>query len=113
MKKKILPILAAVVLIVILIAIGVVSKVVDKYIPTEERMNIAEYYNITGEGQIPVILQDEVSEYMSMIVDGVPYFHYDMVKEYLNDYFYWDEENAQMLYTTPTELYKIPVGSGE
>jgi len=113
MKKKILPIVAAVVLIMILIAIGVVSKVVDKYIPTDERMDAAEYYHITKEGQVPVILQDEVSDYMSILVDETPYLHYEMVREYLNDHFYWDEKNTQMLYTTPTDLLKIPAGSAD
>ena len=35
MKKKILPVIAAAVLIVILAAILIVGKVVDKYIPTD------------------------------------------------------------------------------
>lgn len=113
MKKKILPILAAVVLIVILAVIGVVSKVVDKYIPTDERMDQNEYYGITQEGQIPVILQDEVASQMSMLVDEIPYLNYETVKEYLNDRFYWDAEEQLMFYTTPTDVLKIPAGSAE
>lgn len=113
MKKKILPILAAVVLIVILAVIGVVSKVVDKYIPTDERMDQNEYYGITEEGQVPVILQDEVASQMSMLVENVPYLNYEMVKEYLNNRFYWDAEEQLMLYTTPTDVIKIPAGSAE
>ena len=46
MKKKILPVVAAAVLIVVLAAILIVSKVVDKYIPTDEKMDSAEYYGI-------------------------------------------------------------------
>ena len=44
MKKKILPVVAAAVLIVVVAAILIVSKVVDKYIPTDEKMDSAEYY---------------------------------------------------------------------
>ena len=61
MKKKILPVIAAAVLIVILAAILIVGKVVDKYIPTDERMDSAtlstsfngssEKLTITGETQ--------------------------------------------------------------
>ena len=90
MKKKILPVIAAVVLIVILAAILIVGKVVDKYIPTDERMDSAEYYGITGEGQVPVILQDEVAPEQSMLVEGVPYLNYHTVKDSLNSRFYWD-----------------------
>ena len=101
------------VLIIILAVIGVVSKVVDKYIPTDERMDQKEYYGITQEGEVPVILQDEIAPQMSMMVDSVPYLNYEMVKEYLNDRFYWDAEEQLMLYTTPTDVIKIPAGSAE
>ena len=113
MKKKILPVIAAVVLIVILAAILIVGKVVDKYIPTDERMDSAEYYGITGEGQVPVILQDEVAPEQSMLVEGVPYLNYHTVKDSLNSRFYWDSANQLMLYTTPTDVIKIPAGSAE
>ena len=97
MKKKILPVVAAAVLIVVLAAILIVSKVVDKYIPTDEKMDSAEYYGITGEGQVPVILQDKVAGEMSMLVDGVPYLNYNTVKDSLNSRFYWDSTNQLML----------------
>ena len=113
MKKKILPVVAAAVLIVVLAAILIVSKVVDKYIPTDEKMDSAEYYGITGEGQVPVILQDEVAAEMSMLVDGVPYLNYNTVKDSLNSRFYWDSTNQLMLYTTPTDVIKIPAGGAE
>lgn len=113
MKKKILPVIAAAVLIVILAAILIVGKVVDKYIPTDERMDSAEYYGITGEGQVPVILQDEVAPEQSMLVEGVPYLNYHTVKDSLNSRFYWDSTNQLMLYTTPTDVIKIPAGSAE
>ena len=113
MKKKILPVVAAAVLIVVLAAILIVSKVVDKYIPTDEKMDSAEYYGITGEGQVPVILQDEVAGEMSMLVDGVPYLNYNTVKDSLNSRFYWDSTNQLMLYTTPTDVIKIPAGGAE
>ena len=113
MKKKILPVVAAAVLIVVLAAILIVSKVVDKYIPTDEKMDSAEYYGITGEGQMPVILQDEVAGEMSMLVDGVPYLNYNTVKDSLNSRFYWDSTNQLMLYTTPTDVIKIPAGGAE
>ena len=87
MKKKILPVIAAAVLIVILAAILIVGKVVDKYIPTDERMDSAEYYGITGEGQVPVILQDEVAPEQSMLVEGVSYLNYHTVKDSLNSRF--------------------------
>ncbi len=40
MKKKAVPILAAVVLIVIVAAIGIISKIVERYTPSDEVMQI-------------------------------------------------------------------------
>lgn len=113
MKKKILPVVAVAVLIVILAAILIVSKVVDKYIPTEERMDSSEYYGISQVGQVPVILQDEVAYNKSILVEGIPYLDYSTVKTYLNNRFYWDAGNELMLYTTPTDVIKIPAGGAE
>lgn len=113
MKKKLLPVLAAVVLIAILAAIGIIGKMVDKYIPTEERMDSAEYYGITEEGQAPVILQDELAPEMSMIVDGMAYLNYRTVKDNLNSRFYWDAEEELLFYSTAEEVFKIPAGSAE
>ena len=76
-------------------------------------MDSAEYYGITGEGQVPVILQDEVAPEQSMLVEGVPYLNYHTVKDSLNSRFYWDSANQLMLYTTPTDVIKIPAGSAE
>lgn len=60
-----------------------------------------------------VILQDKVAGEMSMLVDGVPYLNYNTVKDSLNSRFYWDSTNQLMLYTTPTDVIKIPAGGAE
>ena len=50
---------------------------------------------------------------MSMLVDGVPYLNYNTLKDSLNSRFYWDSTNQLMLYTTPTDVIKIPAGGAE
>lgn len=111
MKKKIAPVLAAVVLIVILAAIGIISKVIEKYTPSDEVMKSEEYFGITGEDDLALILQDQLVETKGFVKDGQPYLNYQVVKDYLNKRFYWDAEANLMVYTTPTDIIHIPAGS--
>lgn len=113
MKKKIVPILAAVILIIIVAGIGIVSSLVEKYTPTDERVDVSYYLGLEKDDDLAIILQGEVIEDKGKIIDGVAYVRYATVKKYLNDRFYWDAKENVMLYTTPTDLISISVGSNE
>lgn len=108
MRKKILPVAAALILIVIVAIIGVISKVVEKYTPTDETITAEEYFGITQSDQVGVILQDEIAEYKGLNANGVMYLNLQVVKDSLNSRFYWDEKEQVMVYTTPTDIIKIP-----
>lgn len=46
MRKKAMPALAAIVLIVVVAAIGLISKVVERYTPSKEVMSPQEYFDV-------------------------------------------------------------------
>lgn len=108
MRKKILPVAAALILIVIVAIIGVISKIVEKYTPTDETITGEEYFGITQADEVGVILQDELAEYKGLNENGVMYLNIQVVKDSLNSRFYWDEKEQVMVYTTPTDIIKIP-----
>lgn len=110
MKKKAVPVLAAVILIVIVAAIGIISRIVEKYTPSQEVMSSQEYFAVSDEKQLALVMQDEVSVYKGLVENGIPYLDYQAVKEYLNDRFYWDADANLMVYTTPTDIINIPAG---
>ena len=110
MKKKAVPILAAVVLIVIVAAIGIISKIVERYTPSDEVMPSAEYFGVQEGSGLALIIQDELVHYKGILDNGTPYLDYQAVKEYLNDRFYWDSSANLMVYTTPTDIINIPAG---
>ena len=61
-KKRILPVVIAVVLMALII-VGVVGvKLYEKYSYSKETMDLSRYYGIEKEGQIPIILADVVAE---------------------------------------------------
>lgn len=110
MKKKLVPILAAVVLILIVAAIGIITSIVKKYTPTDEKMAPNDYFGVAEGEQAALILQNQLVEDKGLIKDGVVYLGYSVVKDYLNQRFYWDSGANLMVYTTPTDIINIPAG---
>ena len=110
-KKKTGPILAIAALVVVVVLIGLLTKVVRKYTPTSEVMSGEEYFNISSENEVAVILHNAVSSYKGMLEGDVCYLDFDLVKEDMNDRFYWDADANLMLYTLPEDIIEIPAGS--
>lgn len=107
--KKAGPVLIALLLIVMAGA----ALLIQRYMPTKERMNKADYFGTLAENEVAVVLQDHLAEQRGILEGESFYLNYEMVREELNSRFYWDEENQQMLYTTALETYEIPVNSQE
>ena len=56
MKKKFVPILAAGALIVVIICFMLLGSIIEKYTPSKEHMNLSDYYNLSGEQDVALIL---------------------------------------------------------
>lgn len=110
--KKLIPVLIAIVLIILVLGIAVGGKLLDKYSYSKEEMDLSEYYHIETQWQTPIILQDEVITEQAVCRDGSFYLPVSLVQEKLNDKFYYDKQEKLLIYTTPTEIYEIPVDSG-
>ena len=114
MKKQQKPIVIVCILILVLAAVGVGTYFIKKYIPTKERMDLTEYYGQTGEDEMTVILGTDIMETKAVKSGDRVYLPLDMVNTYLNQRYYWDSANQQILYATPSELQYYPAsGSGD
>lgn len=116
MKKQYMPAVIVCVLILLLAVIGIGAHVVMKYIPTKERMNLTEFYGQPGEGEAVVVLGTDIMQERAVTSGDQFYLPLDMVDSYLNQRYYWDSANQQILYATPSELQKYPAstdGSGD
>ena len=110
-KKRILPVVIAVVLMALII-VGVVGvKLYEKYSYSKETMDLSRYYGIEKEGQVPIILADVVAEEKAANIDGNDYLPLSFVQEQLNSRFYYDMNEKLLLYTTALDLYEIPIDS--
>lgn len=111
MKKKILPVIAVVAFILVVILFMILGKVIDKYTPTDERQDLAVHYDITSESEVAIIYNNELIESKAKLLNGIVYLRLDMVKDYINDRFYWDANENLLRYTTATDLVSVPAES--
>ena len=108
MKRQHTPIVIVCVLILLIAVIGIATHVVMKYMPTKERMDLSEYYGQPGEGELDVVLGTDIMEERAVQSGDQVYLPLDMVNTYLNQRYYWDSTNQQVLYATPSELQNYP-----
>lgn len=111
MKKKLIPAITAIVLIIVVIAISAGAKLAEKYSYSKERADLNEYYGVSGEEEVAIVLQNEILEEKAMLIDGVYYFDMTLVHQYFNDRFYEDKNEQFLLYTLPTETVRAAIGS--
>lgn len=104
MKKKALPVLVVCALIVIIVAITGISALIKKYTPSKERQELSEYYNLTSEDQVAIILNNEVIETTAKMIGDHVYIDYQFVHDSLNPRFYWDANENILLYATARDL---------
>lgn len=108
-KKLIIPFIALLVLAVIITGIALAVK---RYMPSNKEMSLDDYFKVS-EGEIQVILQDQIYDTKALYENGQIYVDYAMIHDYLNPRFYWDSKENQLLYTTPTAVISTSVDSGD
>lgn len=111
MKKKVAPVLAVILLILVVSVIGFLTKLVQKYTPSSEVMSSQEYFGLNSEEEAAIIVESSILSYKGKIVNDTAYVDYQAVKEELNDHFYWDSDNNKLLYTLPLDVVEVPAGS--
>ena len=104
MKKRILPVIIAILLILV-IAGGALGKVLlDKYSYSKEEADWNEFYQVSESDRSAIILQDEMVEEQALIRDDVCYFDLATVHKYMNEVFYADMTEKLLLYANPYDF---------
>ena len=107
-KNRNMPVVIVCILVFVLAIIGLGTHFIKKYIPTKARMNLTEYYGQPGDGEMAVILGSNIMEERALMSGDQIYLPLDMVNTYLNQRYYWDSADNQILYATPSELQYYP-----
>ena len=108
-KKLMIPFIALLVLAVIITAIALLVR---RYMPSNKEMPLDDYFKVS-EGEMQVILQDQIYDTKALYEGDRIYVDFGMVHDYLNPRFYWDSRENQLLYTTSTAVISASVDSND
>ena len=104
MKKKIIPVIAAAVLILVVILFMALGDFIEKYTPSNETEDLSSYYNLSSDTDIALIINNEVIDAKGRMINNIPYLSYEAVRSYLNPRFYWDSNENILRYATANDL---------
>ena len=92
---------------------AVIVYLIIRFSPTTRRMSYEEYFGTLKKNEAAIILQDQILTDQRAFVSeaGAVYLPHTLVRDSLNERFFWDEEGAQVLFTTATQTFEIPVGT--
>ena len=113
MKKKIIPVLIAIVLIIVIGGVSFGIKFTERYSYTKERADLNAYFGMGGERDTAIILQDELIEERGLLAEGTYYVELSTAHKYFNDRFYEDKKEGLLLYTLPDDVIRNEIGSGQ
>ena len=97
----------------IILRVGIIAAVFlwRRYGPSKEQADLNGYYGIESEDQLAIVVNNDILEPKGMISDGRAYVEYSIVRDYINQRFYWDPSENILLYTLPNDTVSVDVGS--
>ncbi len=101
------------VIITVVLAVGAVAGFLlyRKYKPSKERVDQNSWYQAAGD-EVALFLNSELVENIrGRYINGQVYLPLDWVDSALNERFYWDEENSQLIYTLPDSIVYADEGT--
>lgn len=110
MKKKIMPILIVIVLILLTVGVIGISAVAKKYSPSKEHADLNKHYDLAAEDQVAIILNYQDLETKAVYIDGKLHLDYNFVHDNINSRFYWDHNENVLLYTTANAVISANPG---
>lgn len=110
LNPKAVPVLAALLLFFLIGGFFAGKLLYEKYSPSKEMADLNEYFGLSGDQDMAVVINDEMVGDMARFIDGKVYLHVETVYQYIDSRFYWDEKENQYLYALPKELVSAAVG---
>ena len=103
-NKQILPVLVVVGLIFLIVSITLGVKLIQKYSPSKEHLELTNYYELVDDSQVAITLNHTVMDQFATLIDGHIYLDYNFIHDFLNERFYWDSNENILLYTTANDV---------
>lgn len=92
-------------IILIILIVGTIAALLlwKKYGPSKETADLNKYYGVENDNQLAIVVNNQIIDPKGMITDGKAYVEYSVVRDYINERFYWDPNENTLLYTLPEE----------
>lgn len=103
MKKKAVPVFAALGLILIVAAGFFGEQFLERYIPSKEQADIAELLGVKGD-EVALYLNEDLQEAKGLYLQGQTYLPIEWVNDMLNERFYWDSNENLLVYALPDSI---------
>jgi spore germination protein YaaH len=103
MNRKAVPVLVALGLMFILIFGFFGTRILERYIPTDEKADITQLLGVTDD-KVALFLNEELQEEKGIYVEGQTYLPIDWVNRTLNERFYWDTYEKLLVYALPDSI---------
>lgn len=100
-KKKLLMIIAAAAVIIAALAVALVKR----YMPENKKMSGYDYFEISKEDSVFVILDNEIIYDKGKYIDGRLYLQQSFIEDNINMRFYYDKESNAVLYSDWSTVY--------
>ncbi len=104
MKKKIIPAIIAIALIIIVLAVAGGSTLFVRFNYSNEHRDLKSYYGIVNDSDVAIVLQDEILDIKGRMAEGQVYLAYEDVCSLLTDRFYIDDNDGLLIYTMANGL---------
>ena len=101
--RKVVPVLVAVGLIILIVVGFVGFQVLDRYMPTKERADLAEVYDVSGD-ETAILYNYERQEQTGIYENGQTYLPVSWVNDHINERFYWDSMENLLVYALPDQI---------
>ncbi|MCC8060784.1 MAG: SH3 domain-containing protein [Clostridiales bacterium] len=108
MRKFLITILTMILTLLLLAGAGMGFYFYQKFSPSNERADLEKWFEVSGD-EIAIIYNNErLEETKGIYKDGTVYLPQAWVSEELNERFYWDGANSQIIYALPEEIRYFP-----
>lgn len=112
MKKRIITVLVPVVLILVVIAAALGSRLLERYSYSKNKADLREYFHLAQEDEVAMVVQDTIVGEKAKFKDGMVYFALSTVETYFTDRFYANSLDQVLLFTTDTDVIQVNIGDG-
>ena len=85
----------------------------QRYSYSKTQADLTSYFGTSGENDVPIMLQDELSDTHARMINGSCYLDFASVQSMLNKRFYYGKKDNTVLYCLPDDIATTTVGSND